>query len=99
MGLSIKYTMRKSFINVKAPIQLKSAFYVSDAGWLTQDRQIRHDFCALARTGGRHVIFIFENAMTVYSFVWHRGPGKLSCQRLGETVKSAALGGAAGRWG
>lgn len=69
MGLSITYTMRKSFINVKAPIQLKSAFYVSDAGWLTQDRKIRGDFRALARKGGKHVIFILENAMTIYFFV------------------------------
>ena len=69
MGLSIMYTMRKSFINVKAPIQLKSAFYVSDAGWPTQDRKIRGDFfCDLARKGGKHVIFILENAMTVYFF-------------------------------
>lgn len=69
MGLSLTYTMRKSFINVKAPIQLKSAFSVSDAGWLMQDRKIRGDFCALARKGSKHVIFILENAMTIYFFV------------------------------
>lgn len=99
MGLNITYTMRKSFINVKAPIQLKSAFSVSDAGWLTQDRKIRGDFCALARKGGKHVIFILENAMTIYFFVGIVGPGKLSCQWLGDEAKFAALGWAAEKVG
>lgn len=83
--------MRKPFVNVKAPIQLEPAFYVSDAGWLRQDRKIRHDFCALAKMGGRHVIFIFENAMTVYSFVWHCSHEKLACQRLRGEVEFAAI--------
>jgi hypothetical protein len=75
----VKKRFERKVYHVKAPIQLKPAFYVSDAGWLMRDRKIRHDFCALARTGGRHVIFIFENAMTVYSFLWHCRPEKLAC--------------------
>lgn len=34
------------------------------------------------------VYLFFENAMTVYSFVWHRGPGKLS---LSETAKGGEV--------
>lgn len=59
MGLSIMYTMRKSFINVEAPIQLKSAFYVSDAGWLTQDRKIRGDFFVPWRGREANMLYLF----------------------------------------
>lgn len=93
------YTMRKSFINVEAPIQLKSAFYVSDAGWLTQDRRIRGDFLCPGKEG-RQTCYIYSWKCYDCLFLCrHWGPGKLSCQQLREEAKFAALGWAAEKGG